>query len=90
MVVWNKKQYVDQALHFGVGLVATLLIAQLVPAWVAALIVFVFAIGREIYQRLSKKDKWYSCGTGCMLDIVFWVIGIGTAVAIAVLGLGYV
>lgn len=71
-----KKQLQDQFAHFIAGLLATLILIYIVSIYVAPFLVLAFSIGREIYQRLQRKDKWYSCGWGCRLDLVFWCLGI--------------
>jgi len=76
-----KKELIDQTAHFAVGFVATAVIAVFVNVYISACVVFAFAVSREIYQRLSKNDNWYSCGWGCRLDLMFWAFGIGSAIA---------
>lgn len=76
-----KKEIPDQLAHFAAGLIPVLLFSYFgMNIYLAAAIVFLFAVGREIKQRLDKKDKWYSCGWGCRLDLVFWFIGINVGI----------
>lgn len=77
-----KKELLDQSLHFGFGLVLTLLLAQSLYIAAAAVIVALGAWLREVYQRVSKGNPWNQCGSGCLLDLAFWAVGIITAVLI--------
>lgn len=79
-----KKELRDQFAHFAAGLIATLILAMLISVWLSALAVIAFAVGREIYQRVSTGRPWYQCYSGCMLDLLFWVLGIGLAVGLTV------
>lgn len=89
-----KKEVVDQGAHFGVGVGGVLILALIfsslglsAPAnvYIAAGIMFAIAVGREIYQRLERKDDWYSCEWGCRMDLVFWFLGITMIVLLLVL-----
>ncbi len=82
-----KKELRDQSLHFVAGAGAILFLAQLMPLLSASLSVAAFAYSREVMQRLSKGDKWYTCGSGCMLDLIMWAVGIlfGSLIQIFVL-----
>jgi len=77
-----KKEVIDQSAHFFVGLVATLVLAFYlqISVYLAASAVMIFAFCREIYQRLKKNDVWYSCGQGCKLDLIFWMLGVFAAI----------
>lgn len=77
-----KKEIIDQSAHFLAGLVATLLIAVWINVLLAGMIVAVFAVGREIWQRVSQGKPWYQCWYGCRLDLLFWALGIMSAVII--------
>lgn len=74
-----KKELIDQSAHFVAGLAATCAVAMLINVIYAAVIVMIFAIAREIKQRLDRKDVWYGCAWGCRLDLIFLALGIGTA-----------
>ena len=64
-----KKETLDQFGHFIAGLIPVLLFSYLgMNIYIAAGVVFLFAVLREIKQRIDKKDKWYSCGWGCGLE----------------------
>jgi len=82
-----KKELIDQSAHFAAGLVATVLLAMTIPVYVAALLVLSLAWGREVYQRLSKGNKWYACKSGCQLDMLFWFAGILLAVSLIKTGI---
>lgn len=79
-----KTELRDQSAHFGVGFSAVMFMVffMSVNVIVAALITVCIAIGREAWQRIKKGDKWYDCGPGCRLDLIFWALGIGLAVAL--------
>lgn len=77
-----KKEIIDQSAHFLAGLAATLLIAIWINVLLAGMIVAVFAVGREIWQRVSQGKPWYQCWYGCRLDLLFWALGIMSAVII--------
>lgn len=79
-----KKELLDQSLHFGFGLALTLLLAQSLYVLSAAGIVAIGAYLREVYQRISKSNPWCQCGSGCMLDLAFWALGIVTAILISI------
>lgn len=77
-----KKEIFDQSAHFLAGFAVTLLISMWLSALVSGAIVAVFAVGREIWQRVSKGNHWYQCYSGCRLDLLFWAIGIASAIII--------
>jgi hypothetical protein len=77
-----KKELIDQTAHFAVGLIATLLITMIINVIYAAIVVMVFAIVREIKQWLDRKDVWYGCAWGCRMDLIFWALGIVSAIYI--------
>lgn len=81
-----KKEIVDQSAHFLAGFVATFLISMWINMFAAGLIVMVFAVCREIYQRVSTGRLWYQCYWGCKLDLLFWALGIAVAVGIKEIG----
>jgi hypothetical protein len=80
-----KKEIIDQAAHFMAGLAATLLISMWLNVFIAGLIVAVFAVGREIWQRVSDRKPWYQCWYGCRLDLLFWALGVMSAIIINIL-----
>ncbi len=78
-----KKETLDQFAHFIAGVIPVVLFAYLgLNIYLSAAIVFLFAVLREIKQRLDRKDKWYSCNWGCRLDLVFWFLGINLGVVL--------
>ncbi|SFF29911.1 hypothetical protein [Nitrosomonas sp. Nm166] len=79
-----KKELRDQTLHFITGAGSTLILSLLLPVWAAALLVAAFAYGQEVVQRISSGLPWYSCGTDCMLDLIFCAVGIVAAVLIEI------
>lgn len=79
-----KKELRDQLLHFVAGSGGVLALTLLLPVWISSLLVASIAYGREVYQRVSKGDTWYQCGSGCMLDLVIWSAGIVTGVLIKI------
>ncbi len=82
-----KKELIDQSAHFAIGAAATIALYFVWDnIWIAALIVAVVAVGREIYQRLKKGNKWNDCGPGCMLDLLFWALGISLTVGLKLSG----
>lgn len=58
-------------------------IAMIMNVIYAAIAVMIFAVAREIKQRLYRKDVWYGCAWGCRLDLIFWALGIVCAVFIS-------
>lgn len=78
-----KKEFIDQLAHFAAGLIPLIIFTLLgMNVFLAAFIIMAFAIGREIKQRLDRKDKWYSCGWGCRLDLLFWLLGVIVGIVI--------
>lgn len=76
-----RKESIDQLGHFAGGLIPLIIFTLIgLNVWLAATIIMAFAIGREIKQRLDRKDVWYGCSWGCRLDLVFWLLGVGTGV----------
>mgnify|MGYP003493719892 CR=1 FL=1 len=73
MNVW--KEVRDQALHFGIGLVIALMLTSIFHVLGAVVVVMIGAWIREIFQRVKKGGKWYQCHQGCMLDLLFWLVG---------------
>ena len=71
-----KKELIDQSSHFAAGFAATLAISMIINIIYAAIAVMIFAVIREIKQRLDRKDVWYGCNWGCRLDLIFWALGI--------------
>ena len=71
-----KDEIRDQILHFVVGFFATVALASLMHIAIAAVLVALVAVGREIYQRVSKGNKWYACHSGCRLDLLFIALGV--------------
>jgi len=78
-----KKEILDQSAHFAAGFAATLAIAMIINVIYAAIAVMIFAVIREIKQRLDRKDVWYGCAWGCRLDLIFWALGIVCAIFIS-------
>lgn len=78
-----KKEFIDQTAHFAVGLLATVLLGLAIGVY-AGIVVMLFAVLREIKQRLDRKDVWYGCNWGCRLDLAFWALGIGCGLLITV------
>lgn len=74
-----KKEALDQSLHFAAGAVGTFFLSPFIGLPAAVVAVAVFATGREVLQRIKRKDNWYSCNWGCRLDLLFWALGITTA-----------
>lgn len=74
-----KKELIDQTAHFGAGFLATLAIGYFAGGVIAAVVVMIFAVSREIKQRLERNDVWYGCAWGCRLDLLFWALGAGGA-----------
>lgn len=76
-----KKEFLDQSAHFVAGLIPLIIFTLLgMNVYLAAGVIMAFAVGREIRQRLAKNDKWYSCGNGCRLDLLFWLLGVSTGI----------
>lgn len=79
-----KKESLDQLGHFAAGLIPLIIFTLLgMNVYLAATIIMAFAIGREIKQRLDRKDKWYNCGWGCRLDLIFWLLGVSTGIILS-------
>ena len=81
-----KKEILDQSAHFAAGLIATLLISMWINVFIAGVIVAVFAVGREIWQRVSDGKPWYQCWYGCRVDLLFWALGVVVAIIIRMPG----
>ena len=79
------KELRDQALHFGIGMIITLLLAKLMPAIIAGIFVLFGAWTREVWQRLQKGKPWNECKSGCQIDLVFWALGALTGGFIGIL-----
>ncbi len=79
-----KKELIDQTAHFAAGLIATVSIGLVIGGLYAAVATMVFAILREIKQRLDRNDVWYGCSWGCRLDLAFWALGIGCGLLITI------
>lgn len=77
-----KKEIIDQSAHFLAGLGSTLVISIWLNIFASGFIVAVFAVGREICQRVSDGKPWYQCWYGCRLDLLFWAAGIASAITI--------
>lgn len=76
-----KKEIVDQFAHFTAGVIPVLIFSYLgLNVYLSAVIVMVFAVAREIKQRLDRKDKWYGCSWGCRTDLFFWFIGVNVGI----------
>ena len=45
----------DGLMHFSISASATAVLSLILPAWIAFLIVFLFGIAKEIYDKWSKK-----------------------------------
>jgi len=79
-----KTELRDQSLHFVAGFGITILIAFFMPVLWAAGVVMSGAVLREKLQH--KDKKLFELGKGSMLDLLFWALGIGLAVALIVSG----
>ena len=79
-----RKDVLDQLLHFSIGAILTLLFSLTVHIAISAVVVLLGAWIREGLQRIKNGDSFFKCGSGCMLDLLFWSVGIGTGVLIKV------
>ncbi len=78
-----RKESIDQLAHFAAGLAPLIIFVLLgMNVYLAAVIIMAFAVGREIKQRLDRKDVWYGCSWGCRLDLLFWLLGVVAGIII--------
>ena len=76
---WHDIDWLDQTAHAVAGLCIVLVASFFLPVWAGALIAGTFAVARELIQH-----PW-QCRAGCRTDLVFWALGIGLGVGLAVL-----
>ena len=70
------KEVLDQFLHALVGGLIVFVFSFVIPLALAAFASMTIGILREIRQRLKVGLRWWQCGAGCRLDLLFWAIGI--------------
>jgi hypothetical protein len=61
--------WLDQVLHVVVGAIITLVLCFFIPWYFAILISMCAGVAREMFQH-----PW-RCGEGCILDLLFWLLG---------------
>jgi hypothetical protein len=74
-MTWQDKDWLDQPLHLGIGLIATAVLGLYLPWIESALLVMVCVFTRELWQH---DWEWYRVG---WLDLTFF----GTGAALAAL-----
>ena len=69
------KEVIDQALHFGIGLVAAYVLSLAIQALAIPAIMYI------AYRRELKQHKDDKLGAGSKRDLIFWFLGtvVGTA-----------
>jgi hypothetical protein len=70
LILSNKKEVINQALHLSIGFTLTVILAKYVGMLGTAWFVFSLALLRELWQHRGKE-----VGIGSWRDSLFWFIG---------------
>jgi hypothetical protein len=70
LILSNKKEVIDQALHLSISFILTVIFAKYVGMLGAAWFVFSLALLRELWQHRGKEVV-----IGSWRDSLFWFIG---------------
>ena len=74
LILSNKKEVINQALHLSIGFTLTVILAKYVGMLGAAWFVFSLALLRELWQHRGKAASLSAKEVG-IGSLVFWFIG---------------